>query len=292
MGNFKVVTRFSSKSKKAPSKGRKFKASFKPRARPAVPKTVKRYVKAAISSTIEDKYADAFGSPVEPIVRVNAGSGPYQYFTAPLFQNLTDITLGMGQGQRISQQITLKKHIVRGLLTHNNTGALTSPQGYVDVYIGYKNDDTLPDAAITDFYQNGNSYYSPTTTAADLQQWINKSLYNVKWHRRFKMGMASAGTGTLAPNDMPNNDFSLTKTFSVDLCQLAFKNAKVKYPTQIASTGGAPPAPPVAPIDFKFQKWFLWTTFVNANGTASARTAIEESCQQIQILLNTAYEDA
>lgn len=265
---------------KRPAMAKKPTRTYKKRpSRAKVPYTVKRYVKAQIGKATEDKFQE--GLPFDPtaIITLNASSVNPIYFS-PLINDVFGlITQGVGQGERTGNEILLKKWVVRGAFTLNPfvelnpTQLLGSSNTYVDVFIGYRNDYQPIADSLPDLYQSGNASTSPVGDFTELMEWINKDVYTVLFRKRFKMG-----------NNSNNNDFSLAKTFSFDICSKALKNVRLKYNDTLNVVQNA-----------KVNAMSVWAIAINGNGTNMFQSSVafqRQSNFAISITNNVMYTDA
>jgi len=222
----------------------------------SVPESVKMYVKKAIAKNIEMKIGLPNGVAAVPI-EVGNGSLP-----VPSVSNLsTSLAIGQGVTQidRIGNKITLKKWLVKGFFAANPAGTyISGSQIIVDLYIGQRKDLTPVTGTLlnTDFLQAGSAPVGVTGFFGDTLLLVNKDSYNIFYHKRYKLGLASGSNGT---NTYPNNDYKLTGYFSVDLCKKGFKDHLITYEDALT-----------APQDARIGQVYLWSTAVNADGSSLA----------------------
>lgn len=259
---------------------RTYKKKYTPR---KVPTTVRRYVKAQIGKATEDKFQEGEQFDPSAIITLQASSVQPTYFVNTVDDVFGFVNQGTGQGERVGNEITLKKWIIRGALTQNPfyienpLQQLGSSIVYVDVYIGYRNDLQImslsPLNELPNFYQSGNASSAPVGNFTELLDWVNKDVYTVLFHKRFKMG-----------NNSNNNDFSLARTFSFNICSKLFKNAKLKYNDNTGTVQNA-----------KLNALALWCTAINGNGTNMFQTSTavqRQSSYACSFSNNIMYTDA
>lgn len=271
------------KTTKAPAK-KTYKKSYKPK---GVSSVVKKYIKRTIETRLEDKFnadQDIVGAP---LLKVTSNGGAYQFFNtvdygANGLGDVFDIAQGTAQDQRIGNTITLKKWVLRfSFLPNGNAGAfITTPQLYVNFFIGYKKSFLPQTAQLVGLFQNGNSSYSPTGIITDRLAWINKDVYTILYKKVFKVGLSAPVTGVI-PAGLANNDFPLIKQFSVDLCKHGFKNFHVKYDDAT-----------LTPTNAKILNLQAWCFITNANGITISNALIGTSYYDVTMTNNIQYTDA
>lgn len=238
---------FKSKSSKGTKKGKKSKMG---RSKPKVSEPVKSYVKQMLSKNVEEKYQS---SPIGSETAIVYNNGAVIEFGVNHIGNVFDeVEQGVGQGQRIGNEITIKKWIVRGTVVPSgdlSTVIQNTSIGTLDLYIGYRRDFEQVPNNLDQFYQDGNTSFPPTGEFTDHLYYVNNDLYVILKHWRVKLGPAQNTTST------SNNDYQLTFDFSYDLCKKAFKNYRVKYTdTQ------------VDPTDLKLNSIAVFGTWTSING--------------------------
>lgn len=176
--------------------------------------TVKAYVKRTISSKMETKQAP-------PSVLNNSAIVPYGVVPnlttlVDLIGPLDSIIQGVGEGERVGNRIHPLKASFKGFVsipptaTSGNTG-WASPR-YLKMFL-FKQRSTIDiPTNMSDLFQNGNTDVAPQNIPQDMYVPFNKDKYTLFTTRMFKLGAATTST-TLTPN----NDFSLSKYFNVDI---------------------------------------------------------------------------
>lgn len=223
-----------------PSKGTK-KVKRSVRRTKKVSEPVKSYIKKELAKNIENKVSinvDYSGS-ILTLQRDNAGTLTYNYgIFNPYANNQFAINQGVAMNERIGNRIKLKKWIMKGTIyvdpesyASNNLGVFSQGLGYIDYYLGRKNN--LAEQITTDLeflYQNGPTATTPTAQLEERLYSINKDQYKIYYHKRVKIGQSSyIGIGTGFPVFPPNNDYKLNHEFKIDICKLVCKNHIIKY---------------------------------------------------------------
>jgi len=257
--------------------------------------TFAKKVQAIISANVENKFTDTL-TYNDAIARTDATS-VYTFFSWTPGKDATgsrlfNITPSTGQVGRVGNTIKLKRWIIKGLIQpviSATTTMTNSNVGYVDVYFGKLMKNTVPPAnTLTQLYQNGNSATTPTCLSTDMLNPLNKDLYKVYYHRRFKMGSASdtdtySGTPATASQHPANNDFKLSQTFGFDVCKYILKNKHLKYNDFIAS-------PYMPPDNADIVNLTIWATYTPQTGQATGASA--KTLYNIDCLSYAEYEDA
>jgi len=236
---YKKKSSFSKVSKYSKSGGKKTTQSMTPR---TATQTIKKYVKQAIAKQIENKIS-ASSQFTGNLVNYSATDPTWFYANYNSFFNLSE---GVQQGQRVGNQIRLKRWIIKGFITPDiatpiplipSPYQVNSFQGYVRLMLLKKRDNSTVSNLLSNLLQNGNSSVAPYGTQFDRLFPINTDLYKVFWQQTYKMGNAAAnasltsGTTTLA-NYYPiqsNNDFKMVESFGIDVCKYIGKDAKITF---------------------------------------------------------------
>jgi len=272
-----------------PRKGRKTKMMRRPRARAPKVSFASR-VQRIIASNIENKITTTLLSkgPVSTLTN-STGVIPqvYQLFTfSPA--SIFNLAQGTGMATRIGNKIKLKRWVIKGLIqpnaTFNQTAAPVptisstsgiagnSFAGYVDIYFGRYNNNIAPvtsSAGMTNFYQNGAVDVTPLGQSQEQLYNVNKDLYHIYYHKRFKVGTGQGFSGSgpsLAYDAQPTvpgaNGFGLTKSFGFDVCKFICKNRVIKYDELVTT-----------PQDSDIENLTLWAIFHPAAGDVSGTAA-------------------
>lgn len=147
-------------------------------------------------------------------------------------QNRIDITQGVGQGQRVGNNIRTKSSYLSGILYANQQNAAynTTPKPYEVMFIIYKilGQGNIADVTLTGLFQNGNSQAIPTGTLQDLTLPINQDKYRIYYRRVFKIGPAdNTGSGSSTGLQFfANNDYKRNQRFYIPLTKYMDKRMK------------------------------------------------------------------
>lgn len=143
-----------------------------------VPKTVRAYVKSAITRSLEVKktFLTANQTTFKPQITIG------------LIQNLMPgIVQGTGQASRVGNSISIKKAVIRGVVNSFSLGAGASPT-YVDLYV-FKARECITPITMADFLQVGSSsvdYDGDARPYSGLLR-VNEDAYRVAVHERFQV---------------------------------------------------------------------------------------------------------
>lgn len=183
----------------------------------------------------------------------SAAVPPVQFFTTPIGDVLNQIVQGTGQGDRIGNKISLRNMIVKGVVyTNSTTGPNGTPFGitgpvYVDVYLGYRRDLQPVDTGLSQLFNDGDGWISPSGSSKDLLYGINTDKYVVLSRRRLKIGQNTYSTSTAS-----YNDYMQHRTYSFNLKKFILRHSKVYY----NDTTGAPSSP-------LWNALSVWITVIN-----------------------------
>jgi len=189
---------------------------------------VKKYVKRAISSDIENKCVQvnqqiSFGSITE--------SPDMNAFPMCPLNSYWVISQGTGQGARLGNRIKIKSVHLNYVLRPNPYGEfnLAPVPCNVLLYLGYvKNAPSYAPTSATDFsqfFQGGNSVYAPAGTLKDGISIINKDWWVIKKRWIEKIGYAfNDGTGAIPGNQyFANNDYKYNVTKRLNITKYCQK---------------------------------------------------------------------
>lgn len=229
-------------------------------------------VNAVIARNVENKYSSTilYKEPVMTnlVSTDNQGailSDAYTFFNwqpGSSAQAMTTIAQGAAVNQRIGNKIKIKRWIIKGLIqpndAYNNVPSTTgtpagggqpavqpvngklinSATGYIDIYLGKLTLNTAPiPNTLQSFFQSGNTDVTPVGNAQEQLYNINKDLYKIYYHKRFKMGY-SITTSQVNQNSQylavqgtqsQSNDFGLTRSFGFDVTKYILKNHSLKF---------------------------------------------------------------
>lgn len=243
-------------------------------------KTVKYMVKKEIARQAENKtqqyYIDDYS-----VYPSNAGS-PFtsSFFPVSPYVSYLDITQGVGQGERIGNQIKIKKLSIKGNFTPAPYNVTTNPTPQpimivMRFFISRATPITIP-TSMSGFMQLGDSSADLQNNLTDIWGPYNEDAYKVFARRIFKIGYSSytgGGSGGGGPTQFySNNDFKMNQSFSVDLTKYAIKTLKYN------DTSSTP----------RMRGIFCSVQALNADGTEMGSTVISA---KMAAILNVEYED-
>lgn len=200
--------------------------------RPRVTTAVKRYVKRAIHSNIENKLLNwNYNGALLPY---NAPTSSWlAYNVHALYPNSTTLscTQGTGQSNRIGNSIKIQKGMLKFVISPKIYNATTNPfpQPYdIRVMIGYVKNSPVTGPSFTDFselFQSGNTFNGPTTTLSDMIQQVNSNSFGILYDKVIKVGSASStGTGGVAGwQYMANNDYKFNVVRKINITKYLTK---------------------------------------------------------------------
>lgn len=276
--------------------------------------TLAQKVNKIIARNVENKYTITANS-VSAVGRLTTTGGPlptpivtqfgWYAYSPQTLDGIFDISQGTRETERIGNKIKLKRWVLKGSIQpvqefiagFGGTAAANSTIGYVDVYFGRYNNNTSPiSSSLTSLYQTGNQDTTPTGAQADKLARLNKNLYKIYWHRRFKVGM---GTTTIYNPTPPlftafnsvtqpaGEGFKPSVTFGFDICKFICKNRIINYDELDRS-----------PQDNMLSNLTLFATFVPVaqdltyNGTPTGPAIVNDTFYEILTSCYAEYEDA
>ena len=272
-------------------------------------------VNKIIARNVENKFTITANS-VSAVGRLTVDGGPlptpittqfgWYAYSPQTLDGIFDISQGSAETQRIGNKIKLKRWVIKGSIQPTQqfvsgfgaSTAANSMQGYVDVYFGRYVQNVAPiNTNLTSLYQVGAQDTTPTGAQGDKLARINKNLYKIYWHRRFKVGMGTnviynvttppaytAFNGVSMPS---GNGFTPTATFGFDVCKFICKNKIINYDELDAS-----------PQDAMLRNLTLFATFIPVsqdltyNGSPSGTQLIQDTFYEILTSTYAEYEDA
>lgn len=282
-------------------------------------------VNAVIARNVENKYSNTilYKEPViTQLQSMTSGAfgvvttDPKKFFTwspGNSANGMTTISQGTAVNQRVGNKIKIKRWIIKGIIQPNNsmsnappTGSVTANWsdgkllntlcGYVDIYFGKYNLNVAPvDAELTKFYQSGATDYTPTGLTTEQLYNVNRDLYKIYYHKRFKMGANSTAHAGTSPNEnaAQSNGFNLTRSFGFDVCKYVLKNHILKFDEAINVA-----------LDPNMENLTMWAIFHPAAGNVGltaispifspypATTSLQSSFYEINCMSYFEYEDA
>lgn len=276
--------------------------------------TFAQKVQKIIASNVENKYTKT-ASSISAIARLTSTGGPlptpivttfgWYTYCPQLLDTIFDISQGPGETQRIGNKIKLKRWVIKGAIQptqefisgFGGSAASNSTMGYVDVYFGRYVQNTAPiQSSLQSLYQNGAVDANPTGSQGDKLARINKNLYKIYWHKRFKVGMGTAAIYNPSPPlytafngvTLPTGEgFKPAVTFGFDVCKFICKNRIINYDEVDPS-----------PQDPMLKNLTLFATFIpvaqnlSYNGTPGAEPLVNDTFYEILTSTYAEYEDA
>jgi len=256
-------------------------------------------VNKAVNSNVENKMSNNTTQDI-PICIF---SSPTPQWWVHSFANFFDLGVGTAQNQRIGNRFKLKTWKIKCLVSPTTDGDPTIPvssflpnsfQRTLRVFLGKQigggNNIT---SALANFYQNGNTSISPTGAKLEQLYTINNDVYKVYTQRTYKMGMSvvpdtaqtiiAGGNTNQLINTNPNNDFSLTKTFTIDVLKYIGKNATIRF-----NDGST-----TAQVPSTMEGLYLWALWSPVTGSLANQGA-DKNTSWYRMTMNTffEYEDA
>lgn len=266
-------------AKKSSRRPRKYarKVSRKPRA------TFAKKVQAIISRNIENKTIQSEWLNV-PVLNYNNVTWLTNCFGIPMGPYLGYLEIGQGttQGNRIGNEIKLKKLTFRGVLypAAYNASTNSGPRPHEIKFWFVTQKDQPSEIPITynKFFQDGSTSQTFDANLLDLIKVVNSDLFMVHTTRTFKLGQSEYfGSGTNPNNQYwSNNDFNMNAKFSFDLTKYHVKNIKYNDGSNQPMTRGI----------------FLVVEAIWANGSSSTVTQADEVANYMSYQVSMDYEDA
>lgn len=210
--------------------------SKKSAAKAKVPEKIKQYVKYEIERTSEDKEAT-------PLTADDVAILPYGLQTTHTFTTLNlnqifqGITQGSLNGQRLGDEIRVKKLTFKGFINWDSSRINNSSYLHIPLYVKmfvFRRRDTLDNpaqyAGLTGtgentILMNGPTATNPFNKLSDFNKPFNTNVYKIYATRTFKLGPAAVGD-TPQSSGQYNNDFSFSERFSINLSKHV---GKIKY---------------------------------------------------------------
>lgn len=273
---------------------RKGKAKPKKAVRPPPAKkstmTFAKRVNEIIARNVENKYTDTKSIMLDVCTKTTVLTTWATWVPGSAATGTFIIPQGSAVNQRIGNGIKLKRWIVKGLIQPTTRDVNASPAiimpntytGYVDIYFGRLMNNLTPVPNTLDkMYQSGATDITPTGAFNEQLFNLNKDLYKVHYHKRFKLGGATSNA-TVFTNGQAN-DFNLTRSFGFDITKFILKNKHLKFD----ELSTQPQQPEMSTLTF-------WAVFHSSTGTFVGNSSItpQYSYYQIQLMTYAEYEDA
>jgi len=288
---YKKKSSFSKVSKYSKSGGKKSKQPMTPR---TATQTIKRYVKNAIASAVENKITTSLQN-TGYMCNYSVGAGsPSWYLVGAFATSLFALNQNPGQGNRIGNSITLKKWNINIGIHPAVTGEQDimaslpgSQMGYLTIYFGKRKSNDQMTVQLLDLLQSGNTSLTPNGTQSQAFCTLNKDKYHVYFQKTFKCGPSTIGFQQAAPGVISNfitsnNDFKLCHRWSFDVCTRIMKNAKITYNDGTTTAQNA-----------NLNELAVWATWIPYVGNlAPSLSYSANSYYAISITTFAEYEDA
>lgn len=276
------------KSKRAPPKAnRKLRKSGYVRKLKAGPQAISpnivNYIKSMIARNVETKQA-------RPVEGTDIDILPYSHATTHSFTTLNlnqifqGLTQGLGNGQRVGDEIKVKKLNFKGFINWDSSKIDNTQYRHIPLYVKmfvFKRKDSNDNPATytgtsgtgeNDILTDGFNATSPQNELTDLIRPFNTNVYKIFKTRTFKLGPAAVGN-TPDISGQWNNDFAFSQRFSIDLS---------KHVNIVKYDEGTPYQ----------QNCAFYVGFMVAFANNSSITATTLPPVEIHYTVNMTYEDA
>jgi len=192
-------------------------------------KTLRNIIKTEIHKQAENKQQDYYNVGIS-LLTSNSGNFDSTNVFPVCFTNNPGLLIkqGTGQGDRIGNQIRVRKFWMTGVFVATSYNATTNPQPQpvqlkmIFFYIkGSPNTPPTPQAN-NDLLQIGSNQQGLQNDLTDMYAPFNRDVYTVVGSRTFKLGyQSSSGTGSqIAYQSFTNNDFKLNCNFKIDVTKM------------------------------------------------------------------------
>lgn len=262
-------------------------------------KVINKMIDKKIAQNVENKVVGpAVKSDTAMRVQANNASAAtlshYIFAPAGTSTQLLNMVQGYNQSERIGNQIKLKRWIIKGTLCYepkfsiSGNPVFSQGTGYVDLYFGRRMDMSPVPADLANLYENGATVSTPSSQVLERTYRINKDIYKIYWHRRYKIGQSIDDTsGIIAGTN--NNDYKLSRDFGFDICKMVCKNRVIKYTDEDATSNSD------VPQDQLLKSLTLFATFTQTGANLTANptgTDSHNSPCTIYASSYAEYEDA
>lgn len=263
-----------------------FKRKYAKRRRNGVKRpAIKKMIRREISRNNENKTAQYYNFDTRLYIPGNANFPNDNIFPIGIDPGAIVINQGTGQGQRVGNQIKMKKLMFKGTvvpLPYDATFNANPQPVQLKMWIFYQK--TTPTAvpnpmAGPGFFQNGSVDKGFQNDLVDMWSPVNTDVYRVLTTRTFKLGYADySGTAqntgnNAAAQSFSNNDFKLNANFSINLSKYYPQRVKFNDNTAVPTTRGL----------------FCMCQYVASTGAPLPTSAY---MLNIQYMLTCQYEDA
>lgn len=197
-----------------------------------VSKTIKRYVKRQLHSTLENKFIISVATD-QTVSTANA--------TAPYSVNLMPaMAQGTGRQNRIGTKVSLRKAVIRGNISLKPYNATTNPKCAGQIVKMWlvsciqQNPSTLPASATTSFFDYTAGSTGFGGNSLDLSLPVSQEDYKVLASKTFKLGITASTS--LTSGALWNDNSSANAQFYFDYS----KHFKSKLQYQDSATSSYP----------------------------------------------------
>jgi len=194
-----------------------------------------------------------------------------QDITCNLFKCLysaSTISQGLGQGDRVGNQITCKSNYIKGYMYSIDTsGGVDGNPTMVTMWIGrLKGTVGVPIAVdFTNLLQAGDTAFAPTDDNRTSLRTYNHDYWDIKYRKTFKIG----GSRPVLSGYVGNNDFSALRHFSINVAKWHPKNIKYNDTATSLMNAGL----------------YMWFTIANYNDVAMTPSYVP----QVQVVMQNDF---
>jgi len=240
---------------------------------------VKKYVNRMIHVDQENKVANF--NPA--VVKIGSVANSTNLYMRPLlpYPSYNTISQGIGAGQRIGNEIKIRKAVLRYVLRPNPYNVDSNPfpaPVQVDMFLGRTRlcpGDQPISGDFVNLFQNGNSSIGPVGSLNDLIANPNGDYFTIKKRWSHKIGYNDYyGSGSIATQQyFANNDFKMNVIKKLNITKMMPKTIKFNDGTNTVQGPGL----------------FLWYQCVSASGAVNGSTVLPA---HLSFWLDIQYEDA
>lgn len=192
-----------------------------------IPPKIKRYVKYIIGKNTETKEATpVYANDVDILPYGQATT--HSFTTLNLNQIFQGITQGTMNGQRIGDELKVKKLTFKGFINWDSSKLQNTSYSHLPLYVKmfvFKRKDNNDNPATyngvmgigeNSILMNGPTATAPTNDLSDFNKPFNTDTYKIFKTKTFKLGPAAVGD-TPNTSGQWNNDFKFSQRWSIDL---------------------------------------------------------------------------
>jgi hypothetical protein len=251
---------------------------------------VRTMVKTELAKNVENKMTSITHVGPSPVCTISSVGVINWYNINNWHQKIWSLPQGSGQSQRIGNKIKIKRWIIKGQIAPNFPGIAflenlflnRSYQGYLTLFFGRRKDIGAIDGSLFQLLDSGSGSTAPSGTSAEMMYPVNTDVYKIYWRKTFKMG-ASYGPNA-SVQQSPNNEFSLTRTFGLDVTKYIMKNKILTYNDTDQTSA-----------DRDLQRlavWAIWRPAIGSLSNPNQGVALTNSFYEINLTSYGEYEDA